>query len=166
MFFFVCLFCFSLKAERIAWEKSKNIYNHQPFCPQLCSHRSRYFFKYFAFVFKSKSYSYIFYNAYPVCVKHSLKHYWNKTIDTLLTDLFEFIKSNTLTHLWVTSKILALPVQMKSLFGVTCALSQKTLKSSDEYPTMGLPWLLTIHVTTAVIMNGHKSRHKFKTWEV
>ena len=89
-----------------------------------------------------------------------------KTIDTLLTDLFEFIKSNTLPHLWVTSKILTLPVQRKSLFGVTCALSQKTLKSSDEYPIMGLPWLLTMRLTTAVIRNGHKSRHKFKTWEV
>lgn len=57
-------------------------------------------------------------------------------------------------------------MQMKSLFWFTCALSQKTLKSSDEYPIMDLPWLLTMHLTTAVIMNGHKSRHKFKTWEV
>ena len=52
---------------------------------------------------------------------------------------------------------------MKSLFGFTCALSQKMLKNSDEYTIMGLPWLLTMHLTTAVIMNGHKSRHKFKT---
>jgi hypothetical protein len=53
-------------------------------------------------------------------------------------------------------------VQMK-MFVVLCARSQKMLNRSGMYPQMDLPWLLTTHLTTAVIMSSYKSRHKFKT---